>query len=258
MLPLPDHRALLDLSGKVVLVTGASAGLGARFAAVVAAAGARTILAARRTDRLDAIAVDIRARGDLAEALAMDVADDESVRTAFDAIAPRGAIADCVIANAGINIAGPALDLAMDDFDRLMAVNLRGAFLTAREAARRLIAADRPGAILLVASIGGQRVLPGVAAYCASKAGVVMLGQALAREWARYRIRVNVLCPGYVETDLNADWFASEPGQRQARSFPARRPMAESALDGTILHLCSDASGATTGAVITIDEGQSL
>lgn len=247
-----------EMVGRVALVTGASSGLGAQIAGTLGAHGAHVFFAARGGEDLDAKVAAARRAGSAADSLRLDVTSEDSVAAGFDRIAARGRVADAVIVNAGVNRPGLALDLDMADFDALFAVNLRGAFLTAREAARRLVAAGRPGVILLIASIGGQTVLPGVAAYCASKAGLVMLGKALAREWLRHGIRVNVLCPGYVETALNADWFASEAGQRQARGFPARRPMGPDALDSLVLHLCGPGSAATTGAVITVDEGQSL
>jgi NAD(P)-dependent dehydrogenase (short-subunit alcohol dehydrogenase family) len=155
-----------------------------------------------------------------------------------------------------------ALDLPAADFDRIMAVNLRGVFLTAREAARRMIEAGSKdtarGRIVLVASMGAHEVLPGVAAYCASKAGVVTLGKALAREWANRGINVNSICPGFISTDLNDTFLSSESGQRMIAGFPRHRLMRESDLDGIVLHLLSDASRGITGAAFDIDDGQSL
>jgi NAD(P)-dependent dehydrogenase (short-subunit alcohol dehydrogenase family) len=251
-----------DLSDRTLLITGASSGLGVQFARSAAAAGAKLALAARRTDRLAGLAAEIVAGGGQAVAVAMDVQDEASVIAGYDrAQAALGPI-DSVIANAGVSGEGPALDLTVEAFDQVMAVNVRGAFLTAREGARRMMAAfpkqDQRGRIVMIASIGAQKVLPGVAAYCASKAAVVMLGRALAREWVNRGVNVNAVCPGYVETELNADWFASEGGRKQVAGFPRRRLMQEADLDPVTLYLVSSASRAITGSVFTLDDGQSL
>ena len=247
------------LAGRVVLVTGASSGIGAQLARAAAAAGAKVALAARRTDRLDALVAQI---GPAAAAFALDVEDEASVIAAYDAIEASLGPVDSVIANAGISIMGSALEIAIEDFDKILAVNTRGMFLTAREGARRMIAAGSPasgrGRVLLVASIGAHTVLPGVTAYCTSKAGTAMMGKSLAREWARKGINVNVLCPGYIRTELNSDWFDQEGGQRLVASFPRKRLMAESDLEAMALLLCSDAGASITGGVFTVDDGQSL
>lgn len=251
-----------DLSDRTLLITGASSGLGQQFARSAAAAGARLALAARRTDRLAELAAQITADGGRAVAVAMDVQDEASVTAGYDqAQAALGPI-DSVIANAGINGEGLAADLAVEDFDRVMAVNVRGAFLTAREGARRMMAAfpkeEQRGRIVLIASIGAQKVLPGVSAYCASKAAVLMLGRSLAREWVNRGVNVNIVCPGYIETELNADWFASEGGRKQVAGFPRRRLMSEADLDPVTLYLVSSVSRTVTGSVFTLDDGQTL
>jgi len=247
------------LTGRTVLITGASSGIGAHLARQAAAAGARVALAARRADRLDALVAEI---GPSAAAFAMDVEDEASVIAAYDAVEARLGPPDAVIANAGISIQGMALDIAVDDFDKVMGVNTRGVFLTAREGARRMIRAGSEqsgrGRIVLVASIGAHKVLPGLTAYCASKAATAMLGKSLAREWIRKGINVNVLCPGYIRTELNGDWFDSEGGAKLVAGFPRRRLMDEDDLTATALYLCSDAARAVTGSVFTVDDGQSL
>lgn len=255
---MSDH-AFAGLDGRTVLITGASSGIGAHLARKAAEAGARVALAARRADRLDALVAEI---GPSAAAFALDVEDEASIIAAYDAIEARLGAPDTVIANAGINVQGPALDLAAEDFDKVMGVNTRGVFLTAREGARRMIRAGSEqsgrGRVLLVASIGAHTVLPGLAAYCASKAATAMLGKSLAREWIRKGINVNVLCPGYIRTELNADWFDSEGGQKLVAGFPRRRLMDADDLTATALYLCSDAARAVTGGVFTVDDGQSL
>lgn len=263
--PPPDrvgNRSGIDLSGRTVLVTGASSGLGRRFARVLAAAGASVAVAARRADRLSALVDEITQAGGSAVAVVMDVADEASTKAGFDAAERAVGPIDAAIANAGVNADGVALEMEMAAFDQLMSVNVRGVFLTAREAARRMTAAGSResgrGRILLISSIGAHTVLPGLAAYCASKAAVAMMGRSLAREWAGKGVNVNVICPGYIETEINTDWFASEGGRRQVAGFPRRRLMQESDLDPLILYLCSDAARAVTGSVFTVDDGQSL
>ncbi|TPW02750.1 MAG: Uncharacterized protein FD124_3279, partial [Alphaproteobacteria bacterium] len=243
-----------------ILVTGASSGLGRRFARIAAAAGARVVAAARRTDRLAELVGELGA--ERACAVAMDVESEASVIAGYDAAEKAFGPVDTVIANAGMNAQALAADIAIEDFDRVMNVNVRGAFLTAREGARRMMAAGSKdtgkGRIVLIASIGAHKVLPGLTAYCASKAAVAMMGKALAREWINRGINVNVVCPGYIETEINADWFAEEGGRKQMATFPRKRLMGESDLDGIVGFLCSDAARGVTGSVITMDDGQSL
>ena len=250
------------LAGRIALVTGASSGLGAHFARVLAAAGAQVVLAARREAQLASVVADIEAQGGEALAVAMDVTDEASVIAAYDAAATRFGPVDTVVANAGLNITGPALDVDVDAFDNVMGVNVRGVFLTAREGARRMIAAGSEqsarGRILIISSITATAISPGLAPYAASKAASLQLGRTLARDWARKGINVNILCPGYIETDLNAGWFESEAGQRQIAKWPRRRLMGADALDSMLLFLCGDASAYVTGSAITIDDGQSL
>lgn len=249
-----------DLTGRTVLVTGASSGLGARFARTAAAAGARVVLAARRTDRLGALVEELGAAR--AAAVAMDVASEPSVIAGYDAAEAAFGPITSVIANAGMNSEGLATDIGVEEFDRVFAVNVRGVFLTAREGARRMMAHGArekgDGRIVLIASIGALKVLPGLAAYCGSKAAVVQMGKALAREWINRGVNVNMVCPGYIETEINADWFRSEGGQKQLAGFPRRRLMADADLDPIVSYLISDAARAVTGSVFTVDDGQTL
>jgi NAD(P)-dependent dehydrogenase (short-subunit alcohol dehydrogenase family) len=253
---------MTDLSGRTVLITGASSGIGAHLARRAAAAGARVAVAARRADRLESLVAKINAVGGVARAFAMDVEDEASIIAGYDAIEDKLGAPDAVIANAGISIQGLALDIAAEDFDKVMGVNTRGVFLTAREGARRMIKAGSEasgkGRVLLVASIGAHKALPGLTAYCTSKAATAMLGKSLAREWIRKGINVNVLCPGYIRTELNSEWFDSEGGQKLVAGFPRRRLMEEEDLTATALYLCSDAARAVTGSVFTVDDGQSI
>lgn len=251
-----------SMTGRVAMVTGASSGIGHRLALKLAEAGAKVVLAARRTDRLFELKAAIEKAGGQALAIEMDVAQEASVIAGFDAAEAAFGTVDTVYANAGMNVESMAVDMPVDAFDQMVAVNLRGVFLTAREGAKRMIKAgfrENPrGRIVLVSSIGAHTVLPGLATYCATKAGVAMLGKSLAREWARQGINVNIICPGFIETELNEDWFHREGGQKQIQSFPRKRLMVEEDLDATLLYLGSDAARAITGTVLTVDDGQSL
>jgi NAD(P)-dependent dehydrogenase (short-subunit alcohol dehydrogenase family) len=247
----------MTLSGRNILITGASSGLGRHFADICAQDGAKVALCARRTDRLEELAKQTGGA-----AVKMDVEDEASVIAGFDAAEKAlGSIDGCIV-NAGMNSRGMAVDLPMEEFDQIMRVNLRGAFLTAREAGRRMIASGTPksgrGRIVIVSSLGARKVLPGLVAYCASKAGVLMMGRALAREWANKGINVNMICPGFISTELNDEFLESEPGQKMIAGFPRRRLMQATDLDGTVLHLLSDASRAITGAAFDLDDGQGL
>lgn len=251
-----------DLHGRTALITGASSGFGAHFAHILARSGANVILGARRVDRLETLRASLESNGCKAIAVEMDVADEASTIAAYDAGEAAFGRIDTVIANAGMNSEGSILDLPIDEFDHLMAVNVRGVLLTTREAARRLIASGarerQDGRIVIISSITAQHITPGLAAYSASKAAVLQLGKVLAREWARAGINVNMILPGYVRTEINQDWFETEGGAKQMAGFPRKRLMDISALDAMLLYLASDASASVTGAAFTIDDGQTL
>lgn len=241
-----------DLQGKSALVTGASGGLGLYFAELLARNGVSVALAARRKEALDDAVARICAAGGEARALPMDVSDGASVAAAF-AQAPGGF--DILINNAGIAGAMPALDLDEAGWDQVIDVNLKGSFLVAQAAARALKEAGRGGAIVNISSVLGQRVAGNVSAYAASKAGIIQLTKALALEWARHGIRVNALCPGYIETEMNAAFFASEAGQGMVRRIPQRRLGKPEELAGALLLLASDAGSYMTGSTIEVDGG---
>lgn len=257
-----DRGALFDMAGRTALVTGASSGLGARFARVLASNGAKVVLAARREAMLHALRDEILASGGEAMAVTMDAADEASTIAAYDRAQAAFGVVDTVVANAGIGQVGSALKLPVEDFDGIFAINTRGAFLTAREGARRMqqagFADGRRGRVILNASITAKASLSGVAAYGASKAAVVQMGRLFAREWARIGINVNILCPGYIMTELNNDMFASEGGRKLASRWLRGQMMDMDALDGALLYLASDASRFTTGAVIDVDDAQML
>jgi len=251
-----ETNTLFGLSGSTALVTGASGALGAHFARVLHAAGARVVLAARRADALAALAAEL---GERTAVVPLDVTQPAGVAAAFDAAeAAFGAPCDIIVNNAGIAVSRPALQQTAEDWDSVLDVNLRGCFLVATEAARRLVAAKRGGAIVNIASIGGLRILQGVAGYTASKAGLVQLTKQLAVEWARYGIRVNALCPGYVETPINTEFFRSEAGQAVVKRVPQRRLGQPRDLTGPLLLLASPAGAHMTGAALVVDGGHSV
>lgn len=242
---------LFDLAGKTALITGASAGLGLHFANVLADRGAKVTLAARRADVLELACQSIAESGGLARALALDVRDSGSVQAAIEASGPF----DILVANAGVTTTRRALDMSEADWDDVLDINLKGAFLVARAAAAAMKAAGKGGAIVNIASILGLRVAGELSAYAASKAGLIQLTKSLALEWARHGIRVNALCPGYIETDLNRDFFASEAGETLIRRIPQRRLGQMQDLDGALLLLCSNAGRYMTGSTVVVDGG---
>jgi NAD(P)-dependent dehydrogenase (short-subunit alcohol dehydrogenase family) len=247
-----------DLSGKVAFVTGATSGLGHHFAKVLAGAGAAVALAGRRVDRLKEVKAEIETAGGRAAGIPLDVTDAAAIAPALDAAEAALGPVDVLVNNAGLSVLGLAADVSATDFDKVMATNLRAPFLLATEVGRRMMADKRGGRIINIASIGAYRVLPGVTPYCISKAGVAMMTQCLAREWARKGINVNALCPGFIETELNDEWFASDKGKAQIEGFPRKRLAQPCDLDGMLLLLASDASRAMTGSLFTVDDGQAL
>lgn len=251
-----------NLTGRVALITGASSGIGERFAQLLGASGASVVLAARRTDRLEMGVERIRAAGGKAIAVAMDATSEESTIAAYDAAEAAFGTVDTVIANAGMGQSFSTLKLPVENFDEIIAINLRGPFLTAREGARRMIEAGSAekenGRIVITSSMTALVAEVGLSAYAASKAGVVQLGRVMANEWMRRGINVNSLCPGYLRTEINAEWFDTEGGKKQIAGFNRQRLMSEDSLDAMLLFLCSDASRYVTGTSFLLDDGQAL
>ena len=240
-----------DLGGKVALVTGASSGLGSHFARCLGGAGASVVIAARRADRLQSLQAELTAKGVTAKSVDLDVQSADSVAAALEAAGPL----DIVVNNAGISIVKPALDMPEKDWDAVVDTNLRGAWLVAQGAAKRWVTEKRAGSIVNIASILGLRTIGQVAPYNASKAGLIHLTQALAMEWARYRIRVNAICPGYIETEMNSAFWKTPGGQKLIDRIPQRRIGQPEHLDGALLLLASEAGDFMTGSVITVDGG---
>jgi NAD(P)-dependent dehydrogenase (short-subunit alcohol dehydrogenase family) len=251
-------ESLFCLESRIVLVTGAGTGLGQYFARVLSRAGATVALAGRRLEKLEAVAAEISERGGRALCVALDVTDERGVTDAVSAIERQAGVIDVLINNAGTNSPWAAVDMPADDWDSVLDTNLKGCFLVAREIARRLIHADRPGSIVNVGSVLGLRTQKGVSAYMASKAGLLHLTRGLAVEWARYHIRVNALLPGYFRTELTEQFLRSEPGMALIRSIPQRRIGEPADLTGPLLLLASGASGFMTGSAIVVDGGQAV
>ena len=245
----------VDLTGRAALVTGASSGLGRHFAGVLARAGAKVALAARRIESLERVCEDIVRAGGEAVAVPMDVTDAASVRAAVaDAAEGLGGL-DILVNNAGTTLTKSVLDIEESEWDGVLDTNLKGCFLVAQQAARAMREHGRGGTIVNVASILGIRVAGQLAPYVTSKAGLIQLTKVMALELARHRIRVNALCPGYIETDLNRDFFATDVGQAMVKRVPQRRLGQLEELDGPLLLLCSDASSFMTGSVLAADGG---
>jgi NAD(P)-dependent dehydrogenase (short-subunit alcohol dehydrogenase family) len=247
-----------DLTGKVALVTGASSGLGVHFARTLAAAGASVAIAARRADRLASLQAELQAAGTKAVAVELDVQSGDSITAAFVAAERALGPIDIVINNAGISIVKPALEMPVEDWDAVVNTNLRGAWLVAQAAGKRWLMGKRPGVIVNIASILGLRTIGQVAPYNASKAGLIHLTRALAMEWARHDIRVNAICPGYIETEMNGDFWRTPAGRRLIDRIPQRRIGQPEHLDGALLLLASDAGTFMTGSVLTVDGGHTV
>jgi NAD(P)-dependent dehydrogenase (short-subunit alcohol dehydrogenase family) len=246
---------LFRLHGRHALVTGASSGLGRHFAGVLAEAGARVTVAARREAALSQTVQSIQASGADAQSVRMDVTDAGSIERGFAAAEAAGGPIGIVINNAGVTHTRAALDVAEADWSSVIDTNLKGAWLVAQHAARRMVHHDTGGSIVNIASILGLRVAGGVAPYAISKAAVVQMTKVLALEWARHRIRVNALAPGYIETELNDTFFASDAGKALIRRIPQRRLGEARELDGALLLLASDAGSYMTGSLIAVDGG---
>jgi NAD(P)-dependent dehydrogenase (short-subunit alcohol dehydrogenase family) len=249
---------IFDVSGKVALVTGASSGFGDFFARKLASYGASVVVAARRKARLEQLAQDIQANGGKAVAVALDVTDATSVRDAFaEAEAAYGTV-NIVSNNAGVVDAKLAVEIDESSWDFVLDTNLKGAWLVASEAGRRMIAANVPGSIVNTASILGLRVALTTSSYSASKAGLISLTQSLALEWSRAKIRVNALCPGYFETELNATYLKSERGREYLAQSPAGRSGNMQELEAAFMLLASDAGSFVNGIALPVDGGHSV
>ena len=246
---------IFDVSQEIILVTGASQGLGRQFARVLSAHGAAVVLAARQTAKLESLADEIRGKGGRAVAVQMDVTDLSSITAAIDDAEAKLGPVSVLINNAGIAVEKLAVDQTEADWDAVIGANLKGAYFTATEIARRMIARRQDGNIVNIASVLGFGVMKFLSPYTISKAGIIQATKAMALELAPNNIRVNALAPGYIDTDINHDVWTTPAGEKLVKRIPQRRVGHESDLDGAILLLASNASRYMTGSVVTVDGG---
>jgi 3-oxoacyl-[acyl-carrier protein] reductase len=250
---------LFDLTGRVALVTGASQGLGRRFARVLAGHGTAVGLAARQLDKLRELEREIGGQGGRVASIALDVTDRSSIERAIGGIEDALGPIDLLVNNAGTAVSKGVLEQTEADWDQVLDTNLKGAFFVAQAVAKRMVARDpRPawgGNIVNIASVLAQGVVGHLAPYAASKGGLWQLTRTMALELARHDVRVNALAPGYFVTEINRDFLATEAGERMKRRIPQRRFGTPEDLDGALLLLASDASRYMTGSIIVIDGG---
>lgn len=252
----------VNFEGKVALVTGASSGLGARFAKVLAMAGAQVILAARRVDRLKELRAEIEAEGGAAHVVALDVTDYASIKSAIAHAETEAGAIDILVNNAGVSASGRLIDVTPEEYAYVMDTNQRGAFFVAQEVAKRMIArakgdAKKQHRIINIASVAGLRVVPELGLYSMSKAALVHMTKTMAVEWGRFGINVNAICPGYISTELNQEYFKSEQGKKLLDTLPRKRIGKPEDLDGLLLLLAAEESHFINGAIMTADDGMS-
>ena len=247
---------LFDLRGRVALVTGASGGLGLRFAEVLAANGAPVALVARRADKLQAAKAQIEKAGGKAIAVEADVLDRAAMKRAFDKAEQALGTVTILVNNAGVAHSTRAIDVTEDEWNHVVRTNLDAVFFWAQEGARRMLAANKKGAIVNIASVLGFGVSKGTIAYATAKAGVIQMTKALGNELAFKGVRVNAIAPGWFVTDINRDYLSSDAGKKLTRDIPVGRFGQDGDLDGALLLLASDAGAYITGATIVVDGGQ--
>ena len=249
--------ALLDLSGMTALVTGASSGLGERFATVLAGAGARVAIAARRTDRLEDLRSRIEAAGGRALPVRMDVTDLQSIADAVAHVETELGPIHVLVNNSGVSAPKRMTEVTEEDYDFVMDTNLKGAFFVAREVAAQMIRHEVKGRIINIASVAAHKYLGLLGVYGMSKAAVVYMTQAMAAEWVRNGINTNAICPGYIETEMNRDHWETEGGRKLIAMLPRKRVGDVADLDDALLLLASPQSHFINGAVINVDDGMS-
>lgn len=250
----------VNFEGKIALVTGASSGLGASFSRALAGAGAEVVLASRDMERIKELRAEIEAAGGAAHVVSMDVTDVDSIKAAIAHAETEAGPIDILVNHSGVSATQRLLDVTPEDYAFVMDTNLRGAFFVAQQTAKRMVARAKGDPrkqhrIINVASVAGMRVIPQIGVYCMSKAAVVQMTRAMALEWGKYNINVNAICPGYIATESNAEYFASEQGLQLIESLPRKRVGQPRDLDGLLLLLASEESHFINGAVIAADDG---
>ncbi|HWU98275.1 MAG TPA: SDR family oxidoreductase [Oxalicibacterium sp.] len=250
----------VNFEGKVALVTGASSGLGARFAKILAMAGAQVVLASRRIDHLKELRAEIEAEGGAAHVVALDVTDYASIKSAVAHAETEAGAIDILVNNAGVSTSERLVDVTPEDYAYVMDTNQRGAFFVAQEVAKRMIARHKGDPrkqhrIINIASAAGQRVVPELGLYSMSKAAVIHMTKSMAVEWGRFGINVNAICPGYIGTEMNAEYFNSEQGRQLTSMLPRKRIGKPEDLDGLLLLLAAEESHFINGAIMNADDG---
>lgn len=256
----------IDLSGRVAFVTGASSGLGAQFARVLARSGAAVVLAARRIEKLKDLRAQIEGEGGDAHVVGLDVTDLASIRAAVAHAETEVGSIDILVNNSGVSTTQRIQDVTEEDFDYVFDTNVKGAFFVAQEVGKRMLARAKGaapgtytgGRIINIASMAGLRPLPQIGVYATSKAAVVQMTRAMALEWGRFGINVNALCPGYIDTEINHHHWDTEQGQKLVQMLPRKRLGKPGDLDALIVMLASDQSHFVNGAVIAADDGFAL
>lgn len=255
----------INLEGKVALVTGASSGLGQRFAQVLSQAGAKVVLASRRVERLKELRAGIEAAGGAAHVVSLDVTDVQSIKAAVAHAETEAGTIDILVNNSGVSTMQKLVDVTPADFEFVFDTNTRGAFFVAQEVAKRMIMRANGGGngkppcrIINIASVAGLRVFPQIGLYAMSKAAVVQMTRAMALEWGRHGINVNAICPGYIDTEINHYLWETEQGQKLQSMLPRRRVGKPQDLDGLLLLLAADESQFINGSIISADDGFGL
>ncbi len=256
----------IDLSGRVALVTGASSGLGAQFARVLAAAGAGVALDGRRLERLKSLRAEIEAEGGDAHVVPMDVTDHDGIKAAIAHTETDVGTIDILVNNSGVATTQKLVDATPEEYDYVFDVNVRGAFFVAQEVGKRMIARSQGaapgtftgGRIVNIASVAGLRPLGRIGVYAMSKAAVVHMTKAMALEWGRYGINVNAICPGYIDTEINHHQWSTDAGKKFIETLPRRRIGEPEDLDAVLMMLCANESHFVNGAVIQADDGFAL
>jgi NAD(P)-dependent dehydrogenase (short-subunit alcohol dehydrogenase family) len=256
----------IDLSGRVALVTGASSGLGMQFAKTLAQAGAAVVLAGRRMERLKTLRAEIEAAGGDAHVVALDVTDHASIKAAVAHAETEMGTIDILVNNSGVGSTQKITDVTPKDYDFVMDTNTKGAFFVAQEVGKRMIGRAKGsapgtftgGRIVNIASVAGLRTVGKLSVYCMSKAAVIHMTRAMAGEWGHYGINVNAICPGYIDTEINHEQWATEQGQKLVATLPRKRIGQPRDLDAVLMMLCANESHFVNGAVIQADDGYAI
>ena len=253
----------IDLSGRVAFITGASSGLGERFALTLSRAGAAVVLASRRVEKLKELRARIEGEGGDAHVVELDVTDQGSIKSAVAHAETEVGSIDILVNNSGVSTTQRLQDVTPEDYDFVFDTNTKGAFFVAQEVGKRMLARAQGaapgtytgGRIVNIASMAGLKVLPQIGVYCMSKAAVVHMTRAMAMEWGRFGINVNAICPGYIDTEINHKHWKTEQGQKLINMLPRRRVGQPRDLDAVLVMLCSNESHFVNGAVIAADDG---